>query len=163
MRYALDEFPVALALVQARRRTSNGEVTPASARRWSDSGPGCLPSPAVMMTPLWPPDESRRLGAPDDAVTQILWRATEGVVLARRGDAQQADRISAEGTEIADGTDSFDAGTAWLARAHVLSILGRPTEATQAARRARERYAAKGFVNGIRRAEALIVEPAPSA
>jgi len=62
------------------------------------------------------------------------------------------------GVGFADGTDSFDAGTAWLARAMVLSMLGRGAEAVEAARRSRELYAAKGFVDGVRRAEALIVD-----
>ena len=50
----------------------------------------------------------------------------------------------------------MDAGTAWLARAQVLAILGRRDEATDAARRSRELYAVKGWVNGIRRAEAVL-------
>ena len=83
-------------------------------------------------------------------------RGGKSVVLARRGDAEDADRISTEGVAIADGTDSFDAETAWLARALVLSILGRRAEAREAASRSRDLFAAKGFVNGIRRAEALL-------
>jgi hypothetical protein len=50
----------------------------------------------------------------------------------------------------------MDAGTAWLARGWVLSMAGRRGESAEAARRARELYAAKGFVNGIRRIEALL-------
>ena len=103
-------------------------------------------------------DESRRLGAVDDAVTQILWRAAKSVALARLGETEEADRISAEGVAIADRTDSFDAGAAWLARAMVLSILGRRTESAEAAIRSRDLCIEKGFVNGIRRAEALIGE-----
>ena len=99
---------------------------------------------------------SRRLGASDDAVTQILWHAAKGVVLARRGESEEADRVSREGTDIADGTDSMDSATAWLARALVLDILERRSEATDAARRSRELFAMKGWVSGIRRAEAVI-------
>ena len=58
--------------------------------------------------------------------------------------------------EIADATDSVDAGMAWLARAHVLAILGRRAEAMDAARRARELYARKGWVMGIQQAEAVL-------
>ena len=101
--------------------------------------------------------ESRRLGALDDAVTQILWRAAECVVLARRGEAEEADRISAEGID-----DRRSAPTAsrrglpgWRGPTSCPSSAA-AAEATEAARRAREHYAAKGFVNGIRRAEALI-------
>jgi tetratricopeptide (TPR) repeat protein len=101
-------------------------------------------------------DESRQLGSLDDAVTQTLWRAAKCIVLARRGDAAEADRISRECVDIADGTDSMDAGTAWLARAEVLAIAGRRAEAADAARRARDLYARKGWASAIRRAEALL-------
>jgi predicted Zn-dependent protease len=67
-----------------------------------------------------------------------------------------ADRISRECVDIADGTDSMDAGTAWLARAEVLAIAGRRAEAAEAAERARDLYAKKGWVSAIRRAEALL-------
>ena len=101
-------------------------------------------------------DESRQLGSLDDAVTQTLWRAAKCIVLARRGDAAEADRISRECVDIADGTDSMDAGTAWLARAEVLAIAGRRAEAADAARRARDLYARKGWASAVRRAEALL-------
>ena len=86
----------------------------------------------------------------------MLWRAAKSVVLARRGEAAEADRIASEGVDIADTTDSMDAGTAWLARAQVLDILGRRDEAIDAARRSRELYTVKGWVSGIRRAEAVL-------
>jgi hypothetical protein len=101
-------------------------------------------------------DESRALGAPDDAVTQILLRAGESVALARLGRGADADRVSSEGVEIAAGTDSMDTGTAWEARATTLSILGRTDEARVAAERARVHYTARGSVTPLRRIEALI-------
>jgi hypothetical protein len=58
--------------------------------------------------------------------------------------------------DIADGTDSMDAGTAWLARAEVLGIAGRRAEAADAARRARDLYAKKGWASAVRRAEAML-------
>ena len=99
---------------------------------------------------------SRQLGAPDDAVTQIFWRSAMGVVLARRGEIAEADRVTTELIEIADATDSTDAGTAWLARGLVLSMAGRAAEATEAGQRARTIYAAMGFVSGLRRVEELL-------
>ena len=90
-------------------------------------------------------EESRRLGSLDDAVTQTLWRVSKCIVLARRGDIEEADRISRECVEIADGTDSMDAGTAWLARAEVLGLAGRRQEAADAARRARDLYVSQGL------------------
>jgi len=158
MRYALDDFQDALRLVRneaadlERRGETSARSTIVGLEAW------ILALTGEDEEATRAADESRHLGAPDDAITQILWRAAASVVLARRGEAEEADRISAEGVGIADGTDSFDAGTAWLARAQVLSIHGRRPEASDAAWRARELYAAKGFVNGIRRAEALIVQ-----
>ena len=158
MRYALGDFPDALRLVREevadleRRGETGQRSTMVGMEAWilaliGDDGEAARAA-----------EDSRHLGAPDDAITQILWRAAASVVLARRGETEEADRLSTEGVAIADGTDSFDAGTAWLARAQVLTILARPAEATHAARRSREVYAAKGFVNGIRRAEALMVQ-----
>jgi class 3 adenylate cyclase/tetratricopeptide (TPR) repeat protein len=99
-------------------------------------------------------EECRRLAADDDAVSQILRRAVASVVLARRGETGDADRVSLEGTEMATSTDSGVIGEAWLARAEVLTLAGRRPEALQAAEQARAAYAAKGFVNGVRWAEA---------
>ena len=99
---------------------------------------------------------SRQLGAPDDAVTQIFWRSAMGVVLARRGEIAEAERVTTELIEIAVVTDSTDAGTAWLARGLVLSMAGRAAEAAEAAQRARTIYAAMGFVSGLRRVEELL-------
>jgi class 3 adenylate cyclase len=99
-------------------------------------------------------EECRRLTADDDAVSQIMWRAVASVVLARRGEPGDADRVSLEGTQMASSTDSGVIGEAWLARAEVLNLAGRRPEALEAAERARSAYAAKGFVNGVRWAEA---------
>jgi hypothetical protein len=100
--------------------------------------------------------ESRRLGAEDDAVTQMLWRAAEAVALAREGDAAGADRISQEAIAIAADTDSIDAATVWMSRSLVLAASGQPAEATAAAHRARDVAAAKGMASVVRRAERLI-------
>ena len=156
MEYALDDFPSALRLV-------GDEVAELERRGETGNRSTMLGLGAWMLALSGRDDEattaaadSRRFGAPDDAVTQILWRAAEGVVLARRGDAEGADRITTEAVGIADGTDSMEVGAAWLSRSLALAASGRRTEATEAARRSRQAYAAKGFVNGIRRADALI-------
>ena len=63
-----------------------------------------------------------------------------------------------EAVDVAADTDSTEVGTAWIARALALSILGRGPESSDAAKRARAIYEAKGSVNALRRAEALITE-----
>jgi len=158
MEYALDDFPAALRLARAeaadleRRGDSGQRSTMVGLDAWMlalmGDDAGALRGAA----------ESRRLAAPDDAVSQMLWRAAEGVALARGGQAADADRVTAEGIAIAEDTDSMDAGTAWFARALTLSILGRRAEATDAARRARALFAAKGSVNALRRVDALLAE-----
>ena len=102
-------------------------------------------------------DKSRRLGATDDAVTQILWRAAKSVALARLGETEEADPDLRGVHHHRRRNDSFDAENAWLARAMVLSLLGRRGEAVAAASD-RGSLRPKGFVDGIRRAQALIVE-----
>ncbi len=156
MRYVLDDMSDALRL--AREEAANLERAGETGRRSTMVG---LEAWILALTgddtqAARAAEESRRLGAVDDAVTQILWRSAMGVVLARRGETAEADRLTIELVDIADATDSMDAGTAWLARGWVLSMAGRREESAEAARRARELYAAKGFVNGIRRIEALL-------
>jgi class 3 adenylate cyclase len=156
MAFALDHFAEAIHLTK---------VEAASLERRGDTGQrSTMVGLEAWMHALLGEDEeaargaaeSRRLGAPDDAVTQILWRSAEGVVLARRGAAAEADRVTTEAVAIAEGTDSMDAGTAWLARAKALEIVGRRDEAVEAALRARELFAAKGYVNNLRRVDELL-------
>jgi len=44
----------------------------------------------------------------------------------------------------------------WFARAQVLAIRGRGAEAAEAARRSRDLCSTKGWVSGMRRADALL-------
>jgi tetratricopeptide (TPR) repeat protein len=156
MHYVLDDLPEAIRLAreEAALLEQGGETgrrsTMVGLEAWllALSGDDVAAEHAA--------EESRRLGAPDDAVTQILWRSAMGVVLARRGEIADADRVTTKLVEIADSTDSMDAGSAWLARGMVLSTAGRTEEATEAGRRAREIYSGMGFVNGLRRVEALL-------
>ena len=100
--------------------------------------------------------EGRSLSQPDDALSQIMWRRVEGVVRARRGQLDEADRLTAEAVAIAATTDSAEIAEASLARAEVLQLAGRYDEARAAAADARSRFAAKGYANGVRRADARL-------
>ncbi|MBI2780909.1 MAG: hypothetical protein HYX55_03800 [Chloroflexi bacterium] len=53
----------------------------------------------------WAAAEARRLAAPDDAVTQILWRAAESVAPARLDEGAEVDRLSLEAVAVAADTD----------------------------------------------------------
>ncbi|HEV8402494.1 MAG TPA: hypothetical protein VGQ31_05620, partial [Candidatus Limnocylindrales bacterium] len=156
MRYALDDLPAAIQL--AREESAILERVGETGRRSTIVG-----LEGWMLALIGDDDaaqraaeESRRLGAPDDAVTQIQWRSALGLVLARRGEEAEADRITTELIEIAGATDSLDAGAAWIARGMVLSLAGRAEEAREAGRRAREIYATVGFVSGLRRVDELL-------
>jgi class 3 adenylate cyclase len=157
MEYALDDFPAAIRFARAaaadleRRGDTGQRSTMLGLEAWILALMGDDEAARVAA-------EARRLTAPDDAVSQILWRSAESLVLARRGTAEDADRVSLEAVAVADTTDSLDAGTAWHARAIVLSLLGRGREASQAAAQARALYVAKGSVNAVRRVEAMITE-----
>jgi class 3 adenylate cyclase len=103
-------------------------------------------------------EEGRRLGAIDDAVTQIMWNAAAGLAHAQLGQLVEADVRSAAALTEAAQTDSLSAADAWEARARVLAIVGREAEALGAANRALELNRAKGAVNFIARVERLIAE-----
>ena len=100
--------------------------------------------------------EGRRLTSPDDAVSQFMWRSVESVARARRGELEEADRLSAAALLIAGTSDSCGAGDVWLARAEVLQLAGRHEEARAAATKARAIFAAKGFVNAVGWADARL-------
>lgn len=85
-----------------------------------------------------------------------MWRRVEGVARARRGEVDEADRLSAEAVELAQTTDSVEIAEASLARAEVLQCAGRHEDARAAAAVARSWFAAKGYANGVRRADARL-------
>ena len=71
---------------------------------------------------------SQELGAPDDVLTQILWRSVRARVLARNGELREAEELSLEAIELVEGTDSLNRhAKVLLDRAEVLRLGGRPT------------------------------------
>lgn len=103
-------------------------------------------------------EDSRQIGASDDAVTQLLWRVAAALAHAQLGHLDEAERLSAEALEVANETDSLNAADAYEVRARVLELLGRRDEMLDAATRARELHAAKGSVNFLRRLDAFLAE-----
>jgi class 3 adenylate cyclase len=53
-------------------------------------------------------DESRRIGAEDDLMTQIYWRVAKAQVVAARGELAEAARLAAETTALIKDYDNFD-------------------------------------------------------
>ncbi|WP_030239054.1 adenylate/guanylate cyclase domain-containing protein [Streptomyces sp. NRRL S-350] len=82
--------------------------------------------------------------------------ALRGRLAAARGESAPALDLTAAAQSAAEATESLllQALTA-LDRAHALLLLGRPAEAAVAAATARDRFAAKGHLPGVRRAARL--------
>ena len=99
------------------------------------------------------------LGASDDAITQMLWRQARAKVLARRGQPAEAKRLAREAVAVGGKTDMLDAqGDTYVDLAEVLSLAGRPQEATEALEQARARYEPKGNLVMARRVRARLAE-----
>ena len=124
--YALDDFPDAVRLARTeaadleRRGETGRRSTMVGLEAWMLALTGEDDDRAARAA-----GESRRLGALDDAVTQILWRAAECVVLARRGEARTPTDSRPDGS-MSPWDRLLRGGPAWLARAHVLSIMAAP-------------------------------------
>jgi len=163
MEYALDNIPAALDAARA-------EVAALAALSETGARSTMVGLQAWMLAltgdseaALQAADESRQLGAQDDAVTQIIWRMAAGLGHGQLGNLEEADRLTAEAIELAASTDSLSAADAWEARARVLAMLGRRSEMLHAAGRARELHAAKGSVNFVRRLDRFLAEQEAAA
>ena len=100
-----------------------------------------------------------KLGASDDALTQMLWRQVRAKVLARRGEHAEAERLAREAVAIGEETDMLDAqGDASADLAEVLSLADRPKEAAEALEQALVRYKSKGNLVSTQRAEMRLAE-----
>jgi class 3 adenylate cyclase/tetratricopeptide (TPR) repeat protein len=83
-------------------------------------------------------------GAPDDAITQMLWRQARARVLARRGEHDEAERLAREAVDVGETTE--DLGSKAETRAdlgEVLAFAGRAQEAAEAVEQALVRFEAK--------------------
>jgi len=88
---------------------------------------------------------SQEIAAPDDILTQYLWRCVRGKVLARRGAFEDAEAIVREGLDIIRAAEEPDSqGNALLTLAMVLRAAGREDEAVVAAEEAAELFDRKG-------------------
>jgi tetratricopeptide (TPR) repeat protein len=104
-------------------------------------------------------DRSAELGASDDVVTQILWRRAKAKVLARRGELAKAEQLAREAVARADETDMLNAqGDAYTDVAEVLSLGGRPQEASASQEQALGRYERKGNLVSAERARSRLAE-----
>ncbi len=87
-------------------------------------------------------EESRRVGAEDDVITQIYWRVAKAKVVAANGELDEARRLAAEAIKLAADYDSFDGP---IAIVEVASLL-EPAAARAGLERALASASAKGNV-----------------
>jgi len=98
---------------------------------------------------------TERATLPEDIVSQARWRSTRASVLARRGEADEALRLSAEAVEWSRRSDGLPLlGDCLFARGEVLRMLGRDEEALPVLEQALAVYERKGIVPSIERTRA---------
>ena len=96
--------------------------------------------------------QGRELGEPDDIATQQLWRQTQALVHAARGEREQAELLAREAVDWSRRSDSpLSQGYALSDLADVLEAADRREEASAALREALARYEGKGIIPLARR------------
>ena len=81
-------------------------------------------------------EASAREAAPDDVVTQALWRSVQAQVLARRSRHEEAEALAREAVALLAPTDALtDRGDALLTLAEILALREQQADAAAAARR----------------------------
>ncbi|HEX2293599.1 MAG TPA: BTAD domain-containing putative transcriptional regulator [Gaiellaceae bacterium] len=104
---------------------------------------------------------SEEAAAPDDYLSQILWRLARARVLAKLGRPGEGERLARAAVDIAARTDDINRqGDALSALAEVLLVAGRLDEAVSPTRKAVRLYEEKGNIVAAGRAGRLL---APAA
>jgi tetratricopeptide (TPR) repeat protein len=104
---------------------------------------------------------SEEAAAPDDYLSQILWRLARARVLAKLGRPGEGERLARAAVDIAARTDDINRqGDALSALAEVLLVAGRLDEAVSPTREAVRLYEEKGNIVAAGRAGRLL---APAA
>jgi class 3 adenylate cyclase/tetratricopeptide (TPR) repeat protein len=102
---------------------------------------------------------SEETASPEDVISQALWRSTRAKLLARRGEGEEALRLSAEAADSVRRSDDLPLiADCLFDRAEVLRLLGREDEAHRVLERALAIYERKGIVPSIGRTRALLAE-----
>jgi tetratricopeptide (TPR) repeat protein len=96
---------------------------------------------------------------PGDISSEAGWRGVRAKLLARRGESDEADRLSLEAVRFMEQTDSLALhANALVSRAEVLRLAGRTNEAASALEEAIRLYDRKGVLPQIERTRALLSE-----
>jgi tetratricopeptide (TPR) repeat protein len=111
--------------------------------------------------------ESEDAAAPDDVLSQVLWRTARAKICARAGDLEQAEALAREAVRLAEPTDLVSTRADALSDlAEVLALAERRDEAVAVLEEAGGLYAAKGNLTALERTRSVAVELAvasPSA
>lgn len=98
-----------------------------------------------------------RLAPADQLEAQAKWRSVRAIALARRGDADEAERLARQAVYLADKTDQLDSrAEARVDLAEVLGLGGRSGEAARELDRAITLYREKGNEVGEMNARRLL-------
>ena len=104
--------------------------------------------------------------APDDALSQMLWRRSRAKLLAHEGDLERGEALAREAVQLGEKTDfENDHADALLDLAEILAVRGRRAEALTETEGAARRYERKGNLPSLERAQQLAQElstPLPS-
>jgi tetratricopeptide (TPR) repeat protein len=106
---------------------------------------------------------SEHAASPEDALSQAMWRSTRAKVLARRGEAKEALRLSGQAVEQARQGDNLHLlGDCLSSRAEVLRLLGREDEGRPFLEEALAAYARKGILPSIEHTRMLLAKIRPA-
>jgi class 3 adenylate cyclase/tetratricopeptide (TPR) repeat protein len=98
--------------------------------------------------------------APDDIMTQVIWRGVKAKVLATTGRCDEAEALARESVAIGETTDLLSQqGDGMLDLAEVLRACGREAESERAIRTGLSKYELKGNAAAAARARALLANP----
>jgi ATP/maltotriose-dependent transcriptional regulator MalT len=106
---------------------------------------------------------SEEASAAGDVISHVVWRGARAKVLARRGEATEAERLARDGAARASKTDYLVMrGESLLDLAEVLRAEGRRAEAVPVVEEALVLFERKGNVVLARRARAELIELHPA-
>jgi tetratricopeptide (TPR) repeat protein len=104
-------------------------------------------------------ERSGRATPPEDVEAQAFWRTTRAKIVATRGEADEALRLSSEAIDWIRRSDGLHAiGTCLSDRAEIHRLLGRPDEARPFLEEALGVYEHKGIVPSIESTRALLAQ-----
>jgi hypothetical protein len=103
--------------------------------------------------------ESERAAAPDDVLSQVLWRTARAKLLARRGELEPAQALAREAVTVGEPTDLLAMRAEALSDlAEVLAFAGKREESLAVLGQASELCERKGNVTALARARARAEE-----